>query len=163
MEIQWSKVGKSVTIDTTGKSRRCGAVKGEYKHSVDAKGRLAIPAKLREELGESFTVTKGLDGCLAIYPEREWEGLEERIRALPMSKSRDLQRFFFSAAFDAELDAQGRILLPGNLREFAGLTKEVTIIGASNHAEIWDSGKWTDYNEGITDDRVMAAMEELGF
>ena len=80
-------------------------MKGEYKHSIDAKGRLAMPAKLRDELGERFTVTKGLDGCLAVYPEKEWEGLEERIRSLPMSKSRDLQRFFFSAAFDAELDA----------------------------------------------------------
>ena len=96
-------------------------MKGEYKHSIDAKGRLAMPAKLRDELGERFTVTKGLDGCLAVYPEKEWEGLEERIRSLPMSKSRDLQRFFFSAAFDAELDAQGRILLPANLRAYAGL------------------------------------------
>lgn len=138
-------------------------VKGEYKHSIDAKGRLAMPAKLREELGDRFTVTKGLDGCLAIYPEREWEGLEERIRALPMSKSRDLQRFFFSAAFDAEMDAQGRILLPANLRAFAGLSKETTIIGASNHAEIWDSEKWAEYNSGITDDRIMDAMEDLGF
>ena len=139
------------------------SVKGEYKHSIDAKGRLAMPAKLREELGDHFTVTKGLDGCLAIYPEKEWEGLEERIRSLPMSKSRDLQRFFFSAAFDAEMDAQGRILLPANLREFAGLSKETTIIGASNHAEIWDSAKWTAYNSGITDDRIMEAMEDLGF
>lgn len=138
-------------------------MKGEYKHSIDAKGRLAIPAKLRDELGERFTVTKGLDGCLAIYPEREWEGLEERIRALPMSKSRDLQRFFFSAAFDAELDAQGRILLPANLRQYAALVKEATIIGASNHAEIWDSAKWIEYNNGITDSRIEAAMEDLGF
>lgn len=122
-----------------------------------------MPAKLREELGDRFTVTKGLDGCLAIYPEKEWEGLEERIRSLPMSKSRDLQRFFFSAAFDAEMDAQGRILLPVNLREFAGLSKETTIIGASNHAEIWDSAKWAAYNSGITDDRIMEAMEDLGF
>ena len=101
-----------------------------------------MPAKLRDELGDRFTVTKGLDGCLAIYPEKEWEVLEARIRSLPMSKSRDLQRFFFSAAFDAEMDAQGRILLPANLREYAGLTKETAIIGASNHAEIWDAAKW---------------------
>lgn len=122
-----------------------------------------MPAKLRDELGDRFTVTKGLDGCLAIYPEKEWEVLEARIRSLPMSKSRDLQRFFFSAAFDAEMDAQGRILLPANLREYAGLTKETAIIGASSHAEIWDAAKWAEYNAGINDDRIMEAMEDLGF
>lgn len=80
-----------------------------------------------------------------------------------MSKSRDLQRFFFSAAFDAELDAQGRILLPANLRAYAGLSKETVVIGASNHAEIWDAVKWAAYNDSITDDRIMEAMEDLGF
>ncbi len=138
-------------------------MKGEYKHSIDAKGRLAIPAKLREELGEHFTVTKGLDGCLAVYPEAEWEGLEQRIRSLPMSKARDLQRFFFSAAFDAELDSQGRILLPANLRKYAGLTKETVVIGAFNHAEIWDAEKWAQYNDNINEERIIEAMEELGF
>ncbi len=138
-------------------------MKGEYKHSIDAKGRLAIPAKLREELGEHFTVTKGLDGCLAAYPEAEWEGLEQRIRSMPMSKARDLQRFFFSAAFDAELDSQGRILLPANLRKYAGLTKETVVIGAFNHAEIWDAEKWAQYNDNINEERIIEAMEELGF
>ncbi len=138
-------------------------MKGEYKHSIDAKGRLAIPAKLREELGEHFTVTKGLDGCLAVYPEAEWEGLEQRIRSMPMSKARDLQRFFFSAAFDAELDSQGRILLPANLRKYAGLTKETVVIGAFNHAEIWDAEKWAQYNDNINEERIIEAMEELGF
>jgi len=138
-------------------------VKGEYKHSIDAKGRLAIPAKLREELGAHFTVTKGLDGCLAVYPDAEWEGLEQRIRSMPMSKARDLQRFFFSAAFDAELDSQGRILLPANLRKYAGLTKETVVIGAFNHAEIWDAEKWAQYNDNINEERIIEAMEELGF
>ncbi len=138
-------------------------MKGEYKHSIDAKGRLAIPAKLREELGDHFTVTKGLDGCLAIYPDAEWEGLEQRIRSMPMSKARDLQRFFFSAAFDAELDSQGRILLPANLRKYAGLTKETVVIGAFNHAEIWDAEKWAQYNDNINEERIIEAMEELGF
>ena len=135
-------------------------MKGEYKHSIDAKGRLAMPAKLRDELGERFTVTKGLDGCLAVYPEKEWEGLEERIRSLPMSKSRDLQRFFFSAAFDAELDAQGRILLPANLRAYAGLSKETVVIGASNHAEIWDAVKWASGRVNKWSlDRVLKAVQ----
>lgn len=138
-------------------------MKGEFKHSIDAKGRLAIPAKLRDELGDRFTVTKGLDGCLSIYPEKEWDALEEKIRALPMGKARDLQRFFFSAAFDAEMDAQGRILIPANLRTHAGLTKEAVIIGASNHAEIWDAGKWYGYSDEIEEERIIDMMEELGF
>ena len=138
-------------------------MKGEYNHNVDAKGRLFIPVKLREELGDRFTVTRGLDKCLAIYPASEWAVLEERIRALPMSKARDLQRFFFSSAFDAELDSQGRILLPAGLRQYAGLTKEATIIGASNHAEIWDTARWIEYNGGITDERIEAAMDDIGF
>lgn len=138
-------------------------VKGEYRHSIDAKGRIAMPAKLREELGEQFTVTKGLDGCLAAYPEAEWKELEQRIRSLPMSKSRDLQRFFFSAAFDAEMDAQGRILIPANLRKFASLKKDAVVIGAFNHAEIWDAEKWEQYNDNINEERIIEAMEELGF
>lgn len=138
-------------------------VKGEFRHSIDAKGRLFIPAKLREELGERFTVTRGLDQCLSIYPENEWNALEERIRALPMSKARDLQRFFFASAFDAELDSQGRILLPAGLRKYAELGKEAVITGVSGHAEIWDAARWDAYNEAITEERVIAAMEELGF
>ena len=105
-------------------------VKGEYKHSVDAKGRLAMPAKLRDELGERFTVTKGLDGCLAVYPEKEWEALEQRIRGLGNGeKARRVKRYYFANAFDAQLDAQGRILIPANLREFADLQKDVVVIG----------------------------------
>ena len=138
-------------------------MKGEFRHSIDAKGRLFIPARLRDELGEHFTVTRGLDKCLAIYPEAEWNVLEERIRNLPMSKARDLQRFFFSSAFDAELDSQGRILLPAGLRTYAGLTKEAVITGVSNHAEIWDAARWDAYNDAITEERIVEAMEELGF
>ena len=138
-------------------------MKGEYRHSIDVKGRLFIPAKLREELGERFTVTRGLDKCLAIYPENEWNILEERIRALPMSKARDLQRFFFSSAFDAELDSQGRILLPAGLRKYAELTKEAVITGVSGQAEIWDAASWDAYNDAITEERIIEAMEELGF
>lgn len=138
-------------------------MKGEYQHTVDAKGRMFVPARLRDELGERFTVTKGLDGCLAAYPAAEWDRLEANIRALPMSKARDLQRFFFSAAADVELDSQGRILLPANLRTYAGIGKDVVVIGASGHAEIWDAARWTAYNSAITDDRIAAAMEDIGF
>lgn len=138
-------------------------MKGEFRHTIDAKGRLFIPAKLRDELGEHFIITKGLDGCLFVYPEDGWRVLEDKIRALPLSKSRSLQRFFFSAATDSELDSQGRTLVPANLREYAGLQKEVTIIGVSGRAEIWDTARWAAYNDEITNESIEDAMEELGF
>ncbi len=138
-------------------------MKGEYQHSLDAKGRLFIPAKLREELGGCFVVTKGLDGCLFVYAQEEWEQLENKINSLPMSKSRDLQRFFLSSAADVNPDKQGRILLPNTLRRYAKLEKDVTIIGVSRRAEIWSTQVWEEYNEKITAADVEQAMEELGF
>lgn len=138
-------------------------MKGEYRHTMDAKGRLFIPIKLREELGEHFVLTKGLDSCLFAYPAEGWDMLEQNIRALPMSKSRDLQRFFFSAATDVEPDNQGRILVPANLRAYAGMEKEVTIIGVSGRAELWDSACWDAYQAQITTEDIAMAMEELGF
>ncbi len=140
-------------------------MKGEYKHSIDAKGRLAMPAKLRDALGERFTVTKGLDGCLAVYPEEEWARLEDRIRGLGNGeKARRLrERYYFANAFDAQLDAQGRVLIPANLREFAGLEKDVTVIGQLDHAEIWNSDKWRAYNEEIDAEIVAADVEDIDF
>ena len=138
-------------------------MKGEYQHSLDAKGRLFIPAKLREELGGCFVVTKGLDGCLFVYAQEEWEQLENKINSLPMSKSRDLQRFFLSSAADVNPDKQGRILLPNTLRRYAKLEKDVTIIGVSRRAEIWSTQVWEEYNEKITAADVEQAREELGF
>ena len=138
-------------------------MKGEYRHNVDAKGRLFIPAKLREELGSSFVVTKGLDNCLFLYSQPAWAVLEDKIRSLPLSRARDLQRFFFSSAADCELDGQGRILLPANLRAFAGLNKEAVIIGVSGRTEIWDAARWDEYNAAPTSAQVAQAMEEIGF
>ncbi|MGN1030997.1 MAG: division/cell wall cluster transcriptional repressor MraZ [Butyricicoccaceae bacterium] len=138
-------------------------MKGEYEHSLDAKGRLFIPVKLREELGDCFVVTKGLDGCLFVYAQDEWDKLEQKIDSLPMSKSRDLQRFFLSSASDVVPDKQGRILIPPTLRRHARLEKEVTIIGVSRRAEIWSTAVWEEYNSGITESSVAEAMEELGF
>ena len=139
-------------------------VKGEYKHSIDAKGRLAMPAKLRDELGERFTVTKGLDGCLAVYPEKEWEAREDRIRGLGNGeKARRVKRYYFANAFDAQLDAQGRILIPAGLREFADLQKDVVVIGQLDHAEIWNSEKWRIYNEAIDAESVAADVEDMDF
>lgn len=136
---------------------------GEYQHNLDPKGRVFIPAHFREELGEHFIVTKGLDNCLFVYSTKEWSLLEEKIRALPLSKARNLQRFFFAGAADLAADKQGRVLIPQNLREYASLVKDVMIIGASNRVEIWDKRRWDDMCASITPESVAEAMDELGF
>lgn len=136
---------------------------GEYQHSLDAKGRVNFPAKLREGLGARFIVTRGLDDCLFVYSEAEWGVLEDKIRALPMSKARALQRFLFASAVDVEPDKQGRILIPANLRAYAGLDKDIMIIGASVRAEIWNKERWEQNCASLTADDVAEAMDELGF
>ena len=126
-------------------------------------GRVNFPARLRESLGSTFIITKGLDNCLYVYSMEEWKVLEDKIRALPMSKSRNLQRFFFAGAAEAEPDKQGRVLIPAHLREYAGLTKDVTVIGASVRAEIWDSERYQSSCEELTSDSIAESMDELGF
>lgn len=139
---------------------------GEYNHSIDAKGRLIVPAKFREGLGEEFIVTKGLDGCLYIYPDNEWREFEKKLSELPMGKSdiRKMVRFFLSAATQVELDKQGRILIPGTHREFAGLEKDVILAGVGKKIEIWSKDKWEetatfDYEDM---DDVAERMADLG-
>ena len=136
---------------------------GEYSHSIDAKGRLIIPSKIRDELGEQFAVTKGLDGCLLLYPEDSWEAFTMKLQSLPSSnsKSRKLQRFFLGGALVTEFDKQGRILLPANLLEFAGMQKETdaVVVGVGNHAEIWSSTKWEENNSF---DDIEDVAEEMG-
>ncbi|MEF9983115.1 MAG: division/cell wall cluster transcriptional repressor MraZ [Oscillospiraceae bacterium] len=136
---------------------------GEYSHNLDAKGRVNFPSKLREDLGESFIVTKGLDNCLFVYSMSEWKVLEDKIRSLPMSKSRNLQRFMFAGAIEVQADKQGRIIIPSNLREYAGLTKEIMIVGASVRAEIWDKESYDKINETLTADMIAEAMDDLDF
>jgi MraZ protein len=136
---------------------------GQFQHNIDAKGRVFIPARLRDGIGEHFIVTRGLDNCLFAYSLEEWQVLEAKIRDLPLSKARNLQRFFFAGAADVEADRQGRVLLPANLREYASLTKDVMIIGASNRIEIWDKHNWESLCDGITSQTVAQAMDELGF
>ncbi len=139
-------------------------VTGEYQHTIDNKGRLFIPARLRDELGEVFYVTKGLDNCLSIYSLNSWKSIEERISGLPLSKSRNLQRTLFASASKCELDAQGRVLVPQKLRAYAGLSKDVTVIGVSNRAEIWDSQRWMQIEQDdLTSENLAESMDELGF
>lgn len=136
---------------------------GQYTHSIDAKGRVNFPAKLREELGERFIITRGLDNCLFVYSVDEWDQLAPKLHELPISKSAPLNRFFFAGAAEAEPDKQGRVLLPAHLREYAGLDRDVTIAGVSNRAEIWDSERWEKQNEQLTAQSIATAMDELGF
>ncbi len=136
---------------------------GEYQHNIDAKNRVIVPAKFREDLGKHFYVTKGLDGCLFVISSQGWEQLQAKIAAMPISKSRSLQRFFFAGAAEAEPDKQGRILIPQNLREYAGLEKDVTIIGASVRAEIWSTERWNAVNSELTQDSIAEVMDALDF
>ncbi|MCI8648524.1 MAG: division/cell wall cluster transcriptional repressor MraZ [Anaerotruncus sp.] len=136
---------------------------GQYAHSLDAKGRVNFPVRLREELGERFIITRGLDNCLFVYSMEEWQQLADKLSGLPISKSAKLKRFFFSSAAEVEPDKQGRILLPGHLREYAGLVRDVTIAGVSNRAEIWDTARWEENNAQLTSEAIAQAMDELGF
>ena len=137
---------------------------GEYEHSLDAKGRLIMPAKFREDLGEKFIITKGLDGCLFAFSSTEWAKFEEKLSTLPISNkdARAFTRFFFAGAMDCELDKQGRFLISSNLREFAGLTKDVKIIGMNSRVEIWSKEKWQECDENISADDIAKKMEMLG-
>jgi len=139
---------------------------GEYQHNVDSKGRIILPAKFRELLGELFVATKGLDRCLFIYPQEEWSVLEEKLKKLPLAKpeARAFVRFFFSGAAELEFDKQGRVLLPTNLREYAGLGKDITVVGVSNRIEIWDRQLWLDYNDevGPTVTQIAENLVDLG-
>ena len=112
---------------------------GEYNHTIDAKGRLIIPSRFRELLGEEFVLTRGLDGCLSIYPMDEWVAFEEKLRALPLTNkdARTFSRFFVAGATTCQLDKQGRILVPQTLRQFAGLDKDVVLTGNLNRIEVW--------------------------
>jgi len=139
---------------------------GEYQHSMDPKGRIIIPSKFRDELGPKFIATKGLDNCLFMYPMNEWANLENKLKSLPLTNrdARAFIRFFFSGAAEVELDKQGRILLPQNLREYANLQKDIYIIGVSVRVEVWDKAKWEEYNtdDSLSPDRIAEKMAELG-
>lgn len=137
---------------------------GEYEHNLDSKGRLIMPSKLREDIGEKFIITKGLDGCLFAFSIEEWKKFEEKLRTLPISNkdARNFSRFFFAGAIDCEIDKQGRFLISSNLREFAGLEKEVIIVGMNSRLEIWSKEKWIKFDEDISADEIAEKMEMLG-
>lgn len=137
---------------------------GEYNHTIDAKGRLIIPSKFREILGDTFVVTKGLDGCLFVYDNEEWKRFEEKLRTLPITnkEARQFVRFFLAGATEAEVDKQGRILIPNVLREFAGLTKDVVLVGVGSRIEIWSRERFEDTASFEDMDEIAEHMAELG-
>ncbi|MCI8545804.1 MAG: division/cell wall cluster transcriptional repressor MraZ [Clostridia bacterium] len=137
---------------------------GEYEHSVDAKGRLIMPAKLRSDMGDKFIVTKGLDGCLFAFSQDEWLNFETKLKTLPLSdkNARNFVRFFLSGATECEIDKQGRFLLPNNLRVVANLNKEAVIIGVGTRLEIWDKETWQSCDENISADEIAENMTMLG-
>lgn len=137
---------------------------GTYYHTIDAKGRLNFPTKLRERLGHTFYVTKSLDQpCLTVYAAPEWAQLSAKVRALPETKGGQLRRWLFSGASMLVPDKQGRVVIPQDLRLFAGLTQEVVIIGADDRAEIWDKARWDAWNASFDAQQMLAAWEELNF
>jgi len=139
---------------------------GEYEHSLDVKGRLILPAKIREDMGEKFIITKGLDGCLFGFSQAEWENFEQKLKTLPLTNknARDFVRFFLSGAIECEIDKQGRFLIASNLRDYAGLEKDSVIIGVGTRIEIWNKEKWKSYNsdENISPDEIAENMTMLG-
>ena len=137
---------------------------GEYEHTIDAKGRLSMPAKLRRDMGEAFIVTKGLDGCLFAFSQNEWTNFETKLKSLPLSdkNARNFVRFFLAGATECEIDKQGRFLIPSNLREAAKLEKEAVIIGVGTRLEIWNKETWASKDEEISADEIAENMTMLG-
>lgn len=135
---------------------------GQYEHTIDAKGRTIIPAKYREELGDNFVVTRGLDGCLYLYPLEEWQQFADKLQSLPSNlKNRQIQRQFLSKAMDVNLDKQGRILVPAMHREMAGLEKDIVFVGMMNRVELWDKTRLAKEELTENDELLATAMDEL--
>jgi len=139
---------------------------GEYRHTIDNKKRLAIPAKFRKDLGEKAVITKGLENCLVIYVLDEWQKLAQKLENLPTSQAdaRNFVRIMLSGATDVELDKLGRILIPDYLKNYASFKKNVTLLGLSNRIEIWDTEKWEEYRKKTESSAgdIAERLKELG-
>lgn len=139
---------------------------GEYQHSLDTKGRITIPAKLREGLGDRFIATKGLDNCIFLYPLAEWKRIEQKLQELPLARAdaRSFVRFFFAGASELELDKQGRTVLPPNLRDYAQIEKDIVIIGVGTRIEIWSVDSWANYAKAAeaSYEEIAEKMVDLG-
>lgn len=136
---------------------------GEFEHTIDSKGRMNFPAKLRESLGERFFISKTIgETCLTVHTEQSWNSIRESLKGKPSKVRLPIERFLFGGACEAEPDKQGRIALPTSLRTYAGLTSEVVVVGMDDHAEIWDKALWEEYNNRMSPDDIAAFAEEIG-
>ena len=138
---------------------------GEYHHAVDDKGRVAVPARFRAELAGGALVSKWIDGCLALHPKAEWDALAAKVSTLPITEpgARTFQRFIFGAAFEVELDRQGRVVIPAVLREFAGLEADAVVVGSRNHLELWSPAAWANYSSRMDEPEALAQhLQVLG-
>jgi len=139
---------------------------GEYQHSLDSKGRITVPSRFREQLGDKFVATKGLDNCIFLYPMEEWKTIEEKLKSLPFTRAdvRSFARFFFSGASEMEIDRQGRTLIPVNLREYATIDKDLIIIGVGSRIEIWSATNWGKYTREAESsyEEIAESMVDLG-
>lgn len=136
---------------------------GEYNHTIDTKGRIIVPSKLRDGLGDKFIVTRGLEGCLFVYSEEEWDLFAASLRELPgTAQARKLKRAFLSAASYCDIDKQGRFLVPSSLREYAGLEKDVVFAGVDNRIELWDKGRWDEINDYSDIDEAAEELSAFG-
>ena len=137
---------------------------GEFEHTLDTKGRISMPAKLRKDMGDAFILTKGLDGCLFAFSSEEWLNFETKLKSLPLSdkNARNFVRFFLAGATECEIDKQGRFLIPSNLRQAANLEKDAVIIGVGTRLEIWNKSTWKSKYEEISADEIAENMTMLG-
>lgn len=137
---------------------------GEYQHNIDAKGRMTMPARFREDFKNKCVVSRSFDGaCLFVYSAEEWQKLSDAISKQPMSQILKFQRYFIATASEQELDAQGRVLIPASLRQFAGLEKDVVVLGVTTRLEIWDKGRWDELQQEMTPSEMMETLGRLEF
>lgn len=150
----WGKVERQV--------REMGSITGTFQRSLDAKDRLMLPAKLQDDLGPECYLAMGIDRCLSLYPEASWQVFTEKYASLPISRSREM-RPLFANAVKCRPDSQGRITIPPRLQKYAGISKDVAIIGVHDRAEIWDAQTWFDNDEEMTPERMTALMEAMDY
>jgi len=136
---------------------------GEYSHTLDAKNRLTLPSRLREEIGDRAVLVKSIDKCVSVYNTEAWADYTAKLEALPGTEVRRLKRFIYSSAFEAEIDSQGRVLIPANLCQYAELEKNIKIIGAGDHVELWSESLWDENQQTIDTAALEAMMIRLGF
>lgn len=138
---------------------------GEYNHSVDSKGRVSLPARFREDLSETFYITRGMENCLFIYDQEEWKLMDEKLRKLRLTAkaARGFSRLFYAGAMEISCDKQGRFLIPNHLREFAGIEKDAVILGVSTRIEVWSKDNWEAYLSGdaMNYDDLSAELDDL--